>query len=95
MDQNNEILLILQKKKPEWSKRFKLKRLALFGSYARGEENHNDIDILVDFDPSIGLDFVDLAEEIESTIGRPVDVVPQRAIKPRYWKEIESDLIDV
>ena len=77
-------------------KRFALTRLALFGSYARGDyQKNSDVDILVEVAPVIGLEFVELAEEIESALGMPTDVVSRRAIKPRYWLLIQEDLIDV
>jgi predicted nucleotidyltransferase len=49
----------------------------------------------VEVDSAIGLRFVDLAEEIETALGIPKDVVSSRAIKPRYWKVIQKDLIEV
>lgn len=73
-----------------------LKRIALFGSYARAAEvpGQSDVDIRVEVDPSIGLRFVTLAERLEQLLGRPVDLVSRRAIKPSLWKGIEPELID-
>jgi hypothetical protein len=91
-----EILRILQKEKPELMRRYGLKRLALFGSYAREDQREDsDVDILVEIEPSIGLAFVELADRIEDVLGVSTDVVSRRAIKPRYWEIIEKDLIDV
>ena len=91
-----EILRILQKEKPELMRRYGLKRLALFGSYAREDQREDsDVDILVEIEPSIGLGFVELADRIEDVLGVSTDVVSRRAIKPRYWEIIEKDLIDV
>ena len=91
-----EILRILQNEKPELMRRYGLKRLALFGSYARGDQREDsDVDILVEIEPSIGLGFVELADRIEDVLGVSTDVVSRRAIKPRYWENIEKDLIDV
>ena len=96
MKTREEILNLLQKNKPELVKKFGLQRLALFGSFARGENQEgSDVDILVEVPPSIGLEFVDLAEEIETILGMPADVVSRRAIKPRHWNVIQEDLIDV
>ena len=96
MKTREEILKILQERKPELVKRFGLTRLALFGSYARGDYRKNsDVDVLVKVSPTIGLEFVDLAEEIETILGIPTDVVSRRAIKPRHWNVIQEDLIDV
>jgi uncharacterized protein len=96
MKTREEILKILQERKPELVKRFGLTRLALFGSYARGDYRKNsDVDVLVEVSPTIVLEFVDLAEEIETILGIPTDVVSRRAIKPRHWNVIQEDLIDV
>jgi len=96
MRTREEILKILQERKPDLEKKFGLTRLALFGSYARGDYRKNsDVDILVEVSPTIGLGFVDLAEEIETILGIPTDVVSRRAIKPRHWNVIQEDLIDV
>ncbi len=75
---------------------FPVRRMALFGSAARGEATEaSDIDILVEVDPSIGLGFVTLAERLEQSLGRKVDLVSRRAIKPALWKQIEPELLDV
>lgn len=70
--------------------------MALFGSYARGEQNQSsDVDILVEFDGSIGIQFIDLAEEIEKLLGTDVDLVSRYGIKDKYFKSISEDLIYV
>jgi len=75
--------------------RYPIRRLALFGSWARGEQlPDSDVDILVDVAPSIGLSFVSLAEELEQLLGTKVDLVSTRAIRPALWAEIEPELID-
>ena len=91
-----EILRTLARDKPELQKRFKVGKMALFGSYARGDQQPNsDVDILVDVDPSIGLDFVTLAEAIEKILGVSVDLVSSRAVNSRTMKFIESELVYV
>ena len=91
-----EIINALAKDKPELQKQFKVRRLALFGSFARDEQRaDSDVDILVDVDPSIGLEFVTLAEKIEKLLGVPVDLVSSRAVTSRAFKFIESELIYV
>jgi uncharacterized protein with HEPN domain len=58
-----------------------ISRIALFGSYAREEQRaDSDIDILVEVDPSIGLRFSALAEELERLLEEPVELVSSRAI---------------
>jgi uncharacterized protein len=88
-----EILEILRKKKPELARRYGLKRLALFGSYAREEQREDsDVIILVEIEPQIGLGFVELADRIEDALGVRTELVSRWAIKPRYWKIIQKDL---
>jgi len=96
MTTKEQILRVLSENKGRLEASFKVRQLALFGSYARGEQRENsDVDILVDVDPSIGLDFVALCETIEKLLGVPVDVVSSRAVKPSGWKVIEPELIYV
>lgn len=81
---------------PELAREFGVTRLAVFGSYARGDQHdESDVDVLVEVDPSIGLRFVDLADRIERLLGVRSDVVSRRAIGPRHWSRIERELVDV
>ena len=96
MKKREEILQILSQHKSDWQERYKLRRISLFGSYARGDQQEDsDVDLLVEVDPSIGLDFVLLAETIEESLGLHVDLISTRAVKPRHWKYIQEELIDV
>ncbi len=91
-----EILSALAKDKPELEGRYKVRKLALFGSYARGGQlPDSDVDILVEVDPSIGLDFVTLAERIERALGLSVDLVSSRAVTAKAMEFIEPELIYV
>jgi predicted nucleotidyltransferase len=96
MKTREEILKLLREDKPALLSRFKVRHLALFGSYARGDQSQkSDVDILADVDPSIGLDFVSLAEDIEKILGLHVDLVSRRAVKPRHLEVIKKEVIDV
>lgn len=96
MKMKDDILCSLASEMPALQTQFKVRQLALFGSYARGDQQPgSDVDILVEVDPSIGLDFVTLADRIEKLLGLPVDLVSSRAVKPAYRREIETDLIYV
>jgi predicted nucleotidyltransferase len=91
-----EIITTLQSQKSRLQSEFPLYRLALFGSWARNEQTESsDVDILVEVDPSIGLRFVALAEQLDALLGYKVDLVSRRAIRPQMWEAIEPDLIDV
>jgi len=91
----DEILATLREQHELLSRSYPIQRLALFGSWARGEAREDsDIDVLVEVDPSIGLGLVELGEELERVLGRRVDLVSRRAIKPSLWKRIEPEMID-
>ena len=96
MNPREKILQRLRTIKPALQQEFPVPRMALFGSWARNEQTAtNDVDILVDVDPSIGLRFVTLAERLESLLERHVDLVSSRAVKPSLLRQIQAELIDV
>lgn len=91
-----EIKLTLEEHKQHLFSAYPIKSLAIFGSYARKEQNEqSDIDLLVEFNGKIGLRFIDLAEELEEIIGFKVDLVSRKGIKDKYFGEIQSELIYV
>ncbi len=71
--------------------------LAVFGSVARDEAGaDSDVDILVDFDPtlSVGLfKFLELQEYLEGILGRKVDLGMPGALKPRMRDRILNEQI--
>jgi predicted nucleotidyltransferase len=96
MKSRQEIVEALRQARPQLAREFGVRRLALFGSYARGDQrDDSDVDVLVEVDPSIGLRFVDLAEQIETLLGVRADVVSRRAISPSHWALVEKELVDV
>ena len=96
MHSRQNILKRLRTIKPILQQEFPLRRMALFGSWARDEQTEtSDVDILVEVDPSIGLQFVTLAERLEALLDQRVDLVSSRAVKPGLLKQIEAELIDV
>jgi len=87
----------LSKSKAELSQRFGVSRLALFGSTARDTATENsDVDILVTFEGIadskryFGVQFY-----LEDLLGRPVDLVTEKALRPELRPFIEPEAIDV
>ena len=96
MKSRDEVMTILRQARHDLQARFPITRIALFGSYARGDQHEeSDVDILVDVDPSIGLRFVSLAEELERLLGEPVELVSARAVGPRMKPVLEADCVEV
>ncbi|MCG9880148.1 MAG: nucleotidyltransferase family protein [Bacteroidia bacterium] len=83
----------LKNHKPRLANKYGVNNLAIFGSYGRGQQTKNsDIDILVDFNTPIGIEFIDLANELENILHLKVDLVSKNGIKDAYFKHIENDL---
>lgn len=85
----------LRRLRPELAKRYPIKELGVFGSYARGEQRpDSDLDILVDFDGPVGLlDFVGLQQDLSDRLGVDVDLVMAEAPKPRIWQRIRAEVV--
>lgn len=76
--------------------KYGLSKIAIFGSYARNQQTTNsDIDILIEFDKPIGIEFIDLADDLENILRTKVDLVSKRGIKEKHFKAIEKGLSDV
>ncbi len=86
----------LSRYKPILIKKYNVQTIGIFGSYARGMASENsDLDILVQFEKPIGLDFITLAEELESLLQVKVDLVSVNAIKPKMMNYVKESLIYV
>jgi predicted nucleotidyltransferase len=82
---------------PQVRRDFGVRRIALFGSTARGEaQDASDLDVLVEFegDPTF-LSFMGLKVFLEDHVGRKVDLVTPDALKPRMRPVVEREAVDV
>lgn len=96
MKSRKEIQEILQDHKQELFQKYPLQEIGIFGSYTKDEQTtESDIDILVDYDKPIGIEFIDLAHELESLLGVKVDLVSKQGIAKKYLEHIQSNLIYV
>ncbi len=66
---------------------------AVFGSYARGEATEaSDVDLLVKFSKPIGWVFYGIAEDLETALGRKVDLATDRMIGKYIRESVMRDL---
>lgn len=88
-----DILTVLRRERTRLFAKYGLKSMAVFGSATRNDfRPDSDVDIMVDFEKPIGIEFIDLAEEPEALLKRKVDVATVGAVKPWYMEHIEKDL---
>jgi uncharacterized protein len=83
--------------KPILADKYFVSSIGLFGSIVRDDFSPvtSDIDIIVDFQKPIGIEFIDLAEFIESRLNKKVDLVSKKGIKDKYFAEIETEIVYV
>lgn len=89
------ILKKLEQMKPQLITQFGVSEIALFGSFSRNEQTINsDIDIMVDFNKKLGIEYFDLVYTIQKAFPSSlVQVVSKKGIKPNYFEAIQNDLI--
>jgi len=88
-EKRNQVLRIAAK--------YGARHLRVFGSIARGEaDDASDIDFLVELEPGRSLlDLGGLQFELQSLLGRPVDVLTERALKPRIRERVLREAVPV
>jgi predicted nucleotidyltransferase len=91
---------LLREKYPYLVSEYGVKRIGLFGSYAKGTPSEtSDVDVVVEFARPIGFRFVEFAEYLESLLGKRVDVLTPAGVQgiriARIAEEIEKSLVYV
>ncbi len=91
-----EIKEIIREHK-EILKKYKVKSIALFGSYVRNEQKEDsDIDLLVEFDEDTYHNFINLIFSLEELLREEVTVVSKEDLSPYIQPYIlrEAEKID-
>jgi predicted nucleotidyltransferase len=76
--------------------KFGVKRIGIFGSFARGEEREDsDLDVLVVFEEGQKTfdNYMDLKFYLEDLFGRKIDLVTEKALKPQLKDIILKDVV--
>lgn len=70
------------------------RKIALFGSYVRGEEKpESDIDIIVEFSERKSLlDLVGIEQELSDAVGMRVDLLTEKSISPYLIDRIKKEM---
>ena len=92
-----QTLQLLTQHKPVLIRQFGVTQLAVFGSTARDAAGPgSDIDILVDFDgPATSDRYFGVQFYLEDLLGRPVDLVTEKALRSELRPFIEKEALRV
>lgn len=74
---------------------YKVKNIGIFGSFVENKQDEDsDIDILVDFSEPIDFfKFIQLEEYLGKLLGKKVDLVSKKALKPFIGKNILKEVV--
>ena len=90
-----EVIDILRKELSYFASEYGVKKIGLFGSYAKGTPaKGSDIDILVEFERPIGLKFIELAEHLERLLGGSVDILTPAGIESIRIEKVAKDITE-
>ena len=78
-------------------KKYPITRAGIFGSFVRNEQTEtSDVDILIELSYAISLlDYVAIKLELEDKIGRKVDLVEYKTLKPRLKDYILNEAMTI
>lgn len=91
------VLQMLAEHKAHLARHFGVTGLALFGSTVRGDAREDsDVDVLVSFDgPATSERYFGVQFYLEDLLGRPVDLVTEKALRPQLRPHIEREAVRV
>lgn len=77
--------------------RFGVRELSVFGSVARDEAGEaSDVDLLVTFEGTADFDrYMDLRFFLEDLLGRKIDLVTSRALRPELQEQVTREAVHV
>jgi predicted nucleotidyltransferase len=86
-------IMSLLKKHNDILKKYKVKRIGLFGSYIRGEQKrYSDIDFLVEFEEPTFDNFMDLIFSLEDLFSKKVELITNGNLSPYIQPYVEKEV---
>ena len=91
----DEVIAELRRVQPDLRRRYPIRELGIFGSYARGEQiEGSDVDIVVDLGDGVGLfELAGLQQDLSDALGVKVDLVMKEALKRSIGRQILSEAV--
>jgi len=95
MTEKSEVLAALRAALPDLRRRWPIRSLAIFGSFARDDASpKSDLDVLVEFERPIGLsEFLALEDTLSVLVDRRVDLVTCDALKPHIGRRVLAEAV--
>jgi predicted nucleotidyltransferase len=87
---------ILKKNENSIKKKYGVKKIGVFGSFARGEgKKGSDVDVLVDFKNGCKTfdNYMELKFYLEDLFGRSIDLVTMEALRPQLKDNILQEVV--
>lgn len=85
---------ILKRHKKDISAKYHVKKIGIFGSYAKGLENEeSDVDILVEFEYSSFDNFMDLSFYLEDLFHKKVDLLTPNSLSPFMKASVKKEVL--
>src|SRR5512136_1967304 len=86
-------IMVLLKEHRDILRKYKVKRIGLFGSYVRGEQKRqSDIDFLVEFEEPTFDNFMDLAFYFEGLFGKRIELITNGSLSPYIRPYVETEV---
>lgn len=90
----DDIIGQLRAMQPDLKRRYAIRDMGVFGSYARGDQRaDSDLDILVELGEGVTLiDYAGLQLELSDALGLNVDLANKRTLRHRIGERILSEV---
>lgn len=90
-----EVIEMLREKLPYFVSQYGVKRIGLFGSYAKGTQaEDSDVDVVVEFERPIGLKFVEFGDYLEKMLGKKADILTPAGIESIRISRVADNIRD-
>ena len=91
----DDVIAQLRRVQPDLRRRYPIRELGIFGSYARGQQTEgSDVDIVVDLGEAVGLlELVGLQQDLSDALSVKVDLVIKEALKRGVDQRILSEAV--
>ncbi len=92
---SDRVVQLLREKHPYLAAEVGVRKIGLFGSYAKGQPGAtSDVDIVVEFERPLGFRFMELVDYLEELLGRNVDVLTPAGIQNIRIDRVGKSIIE-